>query len=43
MKRNHPARKLRANPDINQLKRQAKELLKAFRDGDAGAAMVPTS
>jgi len=29
---------MREHPDLNQLKRQAKELLKAFRAGATGAA-----
>ena len=33
-----PTRKLRSNPDLDQLKRQAKELLKAFVEGDESAA-----
>ena len=32
-----PARSLREHPDLHQLKRQAKELLAAFRAGDADA------
>lgn len=32
-----PTRTLREHPDLDQLKRQAKELLAAFRAGDAGA------
>src|SRR5262245_58681758 len=32
-----PTRTLRAHPDLAQLKRQAKELLKGFADGDAAA------
>jgi ankyrin repeat protein len=32
-----PTRTLRERPDLDQLKRQAKELLEAFRDGDASA------
>lgn len=38
MKKSPPTRKLREHPDLNQLKRQAKELLQAFRAGDADAA-----
>ena len=34
---NLPARKLREHPDLEQLKRQAKELLQAFLAGDADA------
>jgi hypothetical protein len=37
MKRNHPTRQLRENPNIDQLKRQAKDLLKAFLAGDPDA------
>jgi ankyrin repeat protein len=33
-----PTRSLREHPDLNQLKRQAKELLSAFQAGDAEAA-----
>lgn len=33
-----PARSLREHPDLNQLKRQAKELLAAYRAGEADAA-----
>ena len=32
-----PTRTVREQPDLNQLRRQAKELLKAYRAGDAGA------
>jgi ankyrin repeat protein len=32
-----PTRTLRAHPDLDQLKRQAKELLKAYAEGDAAA------
>src|SRR5690242_19979072 len=32
-----PVRKLREHPDLNQLKRQAKELLKSFAAGNAAA------
>ena len=32
-----PTRTLRDRPDLSQLKRQAKELLKTFAAGDAGA------
>ena len=38
MKQNLSTRKLREHPDLDQLKRQAKELRKAFLTGDAGAA-----
>ena len=34
---NVPARSLREHPDLNQLKRQAKELLAAYRTGDPAA------
>ncbi len=37
MKPDLPVRKLRAHPDIDQLKRQAKELLQAFLAGDPTA------
>lgn len=37
MKKSLPVRKLREHPDLNQLKRQAKELLKAFTSGDPDA------
>ena len=37
MKQNLPTRKLREHPDLDQLKRQAKELLKAFLAGEAEA------
>lgn len=37
MNRNLPTRKLRAHPDLNQLKRQAKELLAAFAAGQTAA------
>ena len=33
-----PTRTLPAKPDLDQLKRQAKDLVKAFRDGDLAAA-----
>ncbi len=36
--KNLPTRKLREHPDLDQLKRQAKELLEAFASGDAVAA-----
>ena len=32
-----PTRSLRAHPDLNQLRRQAKEPRSAFREGDADA------
>ncbi len=38
MVKHTPARELREHPDLDQLKRQAKELLEAFRAGDADAA-----
>ncbi len=37
MKRNVPTRRMRAHPDLEQLKRQAKELLRGFLSGDAAA------
>jgi len=37
MKKSQPARALREHPDINQLKRQAKELLAAFHAGEPEA------
>ncbi|HEY3458422.1 MAG TPA: ankyrin repeat domain-containing protein [Bryobacteraceae bacterium] len=37
MKQHSTVRKLREHPDLNQLKRQAKELLKSFAAGDAAA------
>jgi ankyrin repeat protein len=37
VKRNVPTRQLREQPDLDQLKRQAKELLEAFLAGDPGA------
>ncbi len=37
MNNNLPTRALREHPDLDQLKRQAKELLEAFRAGDADA------
>jgi ankyrin repeat protein len=37
VKQNPPTRKLREHPDLDQLKRQAKELLKAFLAGEAEA------
>jgi hypothetical protein len=38
VKENPPTRKLREHPDLDQLRRQAKELLRAFGAGDADAA-----
>lgn len=38
MKRNVPTRRMREHPDLEQLKRQAKELLRGFLSGDAAAA-----
>ncbi len=38
MKHSTSARELRAHPDIEQLRRQAKELLEAFRAGEADAS-----
>src|SRR6266852_7937023 len=35
--KNLPTRSLREHPDLDQLKRQAKELLRAFSAGEAGA------
>ena len=35
MKQNLPARRMRERPDLEQLKRQAKRLLQAYRRGDA--------
>jgi ankyrin repeat protein len=37
VRKNPPTRKLRENPDLNQLRRQAKELLEAFIAGEAEA------
>jgi ankyrin repeat protein len=37
MRKHLPTRTLREHPDLNQLKRQAKELLAAFTSGDANA------
>jgi hypothetical protein len=37
VKKNPPTRKVREHPDLDQLRRQAKELLKAFGAGDADA------
>lgn len=39
MNRSLPTRQLREHPDLNQLKRQAKELLDAFAAGDTNAAV----
>jgi ankyrin repeat protein len=38
MKKPVPTRVMREHPDLDQLKRQAKELLEAFRDGDTAAS-----
>ena len=38
MKRNVPTRRMREHPDLEQLKRQAKQLLRAFAAGEARAA-----
>jgi hypothetical protein len=38
VKQNLPTRRMREHPDLEQLKRQAKELLRAFAAGDAEAA-----
>ena len=38
MKQNLPTRRMREQPDLEQLKRQAKELLQRFAAGHAGAA-----
>ena len=38
----NPARSLREHPDLNQLKRQAKELLADYRAGDADAVTEVT-
>ena len=38
MKQNLPTRRMRAHPDLAQLKRQAKELLSGFAAGDPAAA-----
>src|SRR5262245_16610915 len=38
MKRNVPTRRMRQHPDLEQLKRQAKELLQAFVAGDPQSA-----
>ncbi len=44
LRKQPPTRTLAEHPDISQLKRQAKELLKAFAAGDADAiAEVNTS
>jgi hypothetical protein len=37
MKRKVPTRRMRQHPDLEQLKRQAKELLQAFAAGDSHA------
>jgi ankyrin repeat protein len=37
MSKSLPTRALRENPDLDQLKRQAKELLEAYRSGDGAA------
>ncbi|HUQ95198.1 MAG TPA: hypothetical protein VM120_26210 [Bryobacteraceae bacterium] len=37
MKQKLPDRRMREHPDLEQLKRQAKELLNAFAKGDASA------
>jgi hypothetical protein len=37
VKQSPPTRKLREHPDLDQLKRQAKELLAAFREGETTA------
>ena len=34
---NTPARRITAHPHLDQLKRQAEDLLRAFRDGDPDA------
>ena len=34
---NTPARRISEHPHLDQLKRQAKDLLRAFRDGDPDA------
>jgi len=39
---NPPLRSLREHPDLDQLKRQAKELLAAYREGDADAVTEVT-
>ena len=38
MKQSLPTRRMREHPDLEQLKRQAKELLRAFSAGEAEAA-----
>jgi ankyrin repeat protein len=38
MRQSLPTRRLRERPDLEQLKRQAKELLERFRNGDSAAA-----
>ena len=42
MNRSLPTRKLREHPDLDQLKRQAKELLDAFSAGDTDAVAEVT-
>ena len=37
MKRKQPTRRMREHPDLEQLKRQAKELLRGFASGDTNA------
>ena len=37
MKQNLPTRRMRTQPDLEQLKRQAKQLLAAFQAGDSAA------
>src|SRR6266478_6073691 len=37
LKQNLPTRRMRSHPDLEQLKRQAKELLRGFSVGEAGA------
>jgi ankyrin repeat protein len=43
MKRNVPTRRMRQHPDLEQLKRQAKELLQAFAAGDSHSAAEVTA
>jgi ankyrin repeat protein len=43
VQKNPPTRALRERPDLDQLRRQAKELLDAFRTGDARAAAEVTA
>ena len=38
MRKPVPTRVMREHPDLDRLKRQAKELLEAFRDGDTAAS-----